>query len=480
MIEREQDSNIVFGPTFEPKVRPEDMAAIEEITSRAADFLFSTNRVACARGGAGRFYGIAFVIVAALAVYGMAFDARFIGFYWLVASLSVGVMFFRLFGVLFSPEEGGTKAYAVPQMAPIYTVMVALYRESSVVAQLVNSLMELKWPKDKLDLIFLCESGDEKTIEALRGQQHFHRFRVIILPDGTPKTKPRALQVGLQFALGKFITIYDAEDKPDKNQLLHAFEAFKHGDENLAVVQAPLITWNHLESWIAGQFFVEYAMWFRVILPTLNRFSNFIPLGGTSNHFKASALNKVGGWDPYNLTEDADLGVRLCRYGYKATLINAPTYEEAPPKFGIWLKQRGRWIHGHLQTIGVNMRTPIAFVKEMGLRGTFACTVGILAGPLCAAMRAPFILLLIADIFYFQATNGVIGLALSGFAAELIVALVAMRRDGRKGTIWFVATMPLYWLLQLPAFLRAVANLLFAPHKWDKTDHGRDARVQNP
>ncbi|KAF0117973.1 MAG: family 2 glycosyl transferase [Hyphomonadaceae bacterium] len=417
MFEFETDVKVAVGSNGYPNSLLNETNSIEEVTIAATNSLYHNNPNACAKGGAGRSYGLACVIIAILAVYGVVVDAKLIGFYWFVAGLSVGIMFFRLLGALFSPEEASSKPCSIPQIAPIYTVMVALYRESSVVADLIDALLALEWPKDKLDLIFLCEAGDEKTIEALKSQQNRHPFRIIILPKGIPQTKPRALQVGLQFARGQYITIYDAEDKPDKYQLLRAYEAFIHGEKSLAVVQAPLITWNHNESWIAGQFFVEYAMWFRVILPTLNRFSNFIPLGGTSNHFKASALKEVGGWDPYNLTEDADLGARFCRYGYRATLISAPTYEEAPPKFGIWLKQRGRWIHGHLQTIGVNMRDPITFVTQMGLRGTFAFMVGILAGPLCAAMRAPFVLLVLANALFFQTSNVALGLALLGFGA---------------------------------------------------------------
>lgn len=429
-----------------------------------------------AKTGAGRVYALSCLCISILAIYGVTFNHLFIVFYWIVASISMAILLFRLAGAAFSPEKLNNRQYKPLRIAPIYTIMIALYRESGVVQDLLLALSKIEWPKHCLDIIFLCEENDTPTIKALEANKNICDFRILVLPDGVPKTKPRALQIGLKFAKGQYITIYDAEDRPDPKQLLSAYNAFLNGDEKLAIVQAPLIINNHKESWIAGQFFLEYAMWFRVILPALVRFSDFLPLGGTSNHFKAEVLKEIGGWDAYNLTEDADLGVRLCRYGYKATLISEPTYEEAPPKITAWIKQRSRWIHGHMQTIGVHIRNPIKTFQEMGIRGSFAFIIGIMSGPLSASMRAPFVFLMLFAFFENELRNLSWTMAFIGIAAETTIALTAIRRDGRNKVLNIILSMPLYWLLQLPAFLRATHNIMFKPYVWDKTEHGNAAR----
>jgi glycosyltransferase XagB len=222
-----------------------------------------------------------------------------------------------------APLEGAHQLDIVPE----WTLLIALYKEADSVDGLLKALAQLEWNEAKLDLIFACERDDHETLSALNALRRIYRFRIVRVPNGGPKTKPNALQTALPFARGRYLTVYDAEDRPDPSQLRAAFQAFSSGPANLAVVQAPLVTWNHRESWIAGQFALDYAIWFRVMLPFLARLSGVLPLGGTSNHFRTDILRRVGGWDPYNVTEDADLGVRLGRLGYQASVIAPPTLE---------------------------------------------------------------------------------------------------------------------------------------------------------
>ena len=374
------------------------------------------------------------------------------------------------------PNDSAVETGAMPQAAPVWTILIALYKEADCVPSLLCALAQLQWAKDRLDIIFACECDDDATLEVLVAHQSKYLFRIVRVPAGGPRTKPHALQTALPFARGRFVTVYDAEDRPSREQLRAAFQAFLNGPANLAVVQAPLVIWNDRESWIAHQFALDYAIWFRVMLPAFVKLSGLIPLGGTSNHFRTEYLRKVGGWDPYNVTEDADLGVRLARHGYCAQLISPPTFEEAPPKISAWVIQRGRWIQGHIQTFSLHLRTPLALSKDIGWRGVLAFCIGLGIGPMSALIMLPFTIgLILATI------NGAGSVAWLPFGAgmlgHVLVSAIACRRDGRMGLLIGVMTLPIYHCLQSIAACRAMWRVVFTPAIWDKTDHGCAARA---
>ena len=398
-------------------------------------------------------------------------------FYFVLACLIGGpISLFRLYAGFVAARHAQVFKSVQTDIAPVYTLLVAVYREASVISNLISSLEKIVWPKDKLDIIFICEINDSQTIETIKNTQTSLNYRLLCLPHIELKTKPRALQAGLGFAKGRFLAVYDAEDEPDPNQLRAAYEAFTNSDEKLAVVQAPLVAWNHRESWISGQFALEYAVWFRVILPALEKISNYLPLGGTSNHFRVSALKEVGGWDPYNVTEDADLGARLCRFGYKAQTIMPPTIEEAPPKIANWIRQRSRWMQGHIQTMAVHFRDTTLCKKQMGANSFIAFCLSITSGPLNVIMRLPMVLYSIYGSLFLD-WQAIYLLVFGGFiVAEVLINIIAIVRDKRAGLLVFLLSLPIYWLLQIPAFWRATLNILRRPYYWEKTDHGDDAR----
>jgi cellulose synthase/poly-beta-1,6-N-acetylglucosamine synthase-like glycosyltransferase len=370
------------------------------------------------------------------------------------------------------------------EAAPVWSILVALYREADCVAGLLEALARLQWPPQCLDLIFVCEADDAPTIAALEAlrqtQSARHRFRLVLVPAGGPRTKPHALQTALPFVEGRFVSVYDAEDRPDPSQIRAAFAAFVSGADNLAVVQAPLVACNDTESWIAAQFARDYAVWFRVVLPAFARLSGLLPLGGTSNHFRTQVLRDIGGWDPYNVTEDADLGVRLARHGYGCGLIAPPTWEEAPPRVAAWVKQRGRWIQGHIQTVSVHARTPLRLCQQLGARGTLAFVVGLATGPMSAALTLPCTLALMCQLWRADAGDLPAGWVILpwaiGATGHILATLIACHRDGRHRLLTTLPTLPLYHLLQALAALRAFWRIIFTPSVWDKTDHGAAAR----
>ena len=367
---------------------------------------------------------------------------------------------------------------------PRYTVLVAMFREARVLPQLAAALRALDYPPAKLDIKFVLEEVDAETIAAARALKLPPYFEILIVPDGAPRTKPRALNYALQFASGDYLVIYDAEDRPDPAQLRKAAAHFRKAAKEVVCLQGRLIFDNAFENWLAKQFTIEYASLFGGILPMLDKAHLPIPLGGTSNHFRTRMLRQLGGWDAHNVTEDADLGMRIYRAGLRAEVLDSATYEEAACQPGNWLRQRTRWLKGWMQTYCVHMRQPLRLMRELGLRG-FLAFQGHFAGIVVAALVHPWSYVL----FIHDAARGtlfarpetlvgynVLAIALfnlaAGYAASLALGLFVLEGRQVRRLIPQLVFIPFYWLLVSAAAYRAVYQLVTAPHYWEKTEHG--------
>jgi glycosyltransferase XagB len=367
---------------------------------------------------------------------------------------------------------------------PVYTVLVPVFRETAVLAQLLGALFRLDYPASKLDIKIIVEATDLAMRRALARRELPAHIQIIVVPPGTPQTKPRALNYALQFARGSLLTIYDAEDIPEPNQLRAAARIFSRGRGDLACLQARLVFFNARENWLTRQFAAEYATLFGLILPALASQGLPLPLGGTSNHFRTDVLREVGGWDPYNVTEDADLGFRLARAGYRAGIMGSVTREEAATQYPNWFRQRARWIKGFMQTWLVHMRHPVAMTRELGIFGFWvlqSCTAGIFV----SALFHPLSLLLIIAQFTILphpspdasplliALGGLnLAVFVLGYGVAMIAANKALRRQGMIGWWFTLATMPFYWLLMSAAAWFALWQFIFSPHTWNNTEHG--------
>lgn len=250
---------------------------------------------------------------------------------------------------------------------PIYSILIPVFHETEIMDQLAWALRQIVWPEDRLDIQILLEADDPETLIAAEAAAFPPGTRLTIVPPGRVRTKPNALNFGLARARGDFVCIYDAEDRPHPGQMLEAYRAFQAADDHLACVQAPLVADNGRAACIAAHWQLEYAIQFHLLLPAMATLRLPLPIGGTSNHFRRSALVEAGGWDAYNVTEDADLGLRFARLGRQVSVLNLPTYEDAPVTFEVWSAQRSRWIKGFIQTWGVLMRNPRELWRELGL-----------------------------------------------------------------------------------------------------------------
>ena len=360
-------------------------------------------------------------------------------------------------------------------LSPVYTVLVPLYREAAAVPGLARAMNRLDWPRERLDLILLLESGDTETIETVAAETWPSGTRTLILPPGAPQTKPRALNYGLAHARGAITCVYDAEDRPHPKQLRAAHKAFISGQADLACVQAPLAAHNARESWLANQWAIEYAVQFGLLLTAQSRLRLPLLLGGTSNHFPTELLRRVNGWDAWNVTEDADLGVRLARLGLRSAMISPPTFEEAPESLRIWIAQRSRWLKGFWQTWLVLMRDVTGARRAIGTLGFLSLQISLLGTCLAALAHAP-----LAAFFLYTALTD-LALSKTGLALVLagygINALAVLAAPGPKGLRrWLgVLTLPFYWPLHTLAAIRALYGWVRSPHFWAKTPHGLSA-----
>lgn len=367
---------------------------------------------------------------------------------------------------------------ALPQHWPRYTVLAALHDEADIVGQLIERLSRIDYPADRLQGLLVLEAHDHETIAAARVATRPDWLDILVTPPGKPQTKPRALNFALGRATGALLTVYDAEDAPDPGQLREAaarFAADRSG--RLACLQAPLRI-RATCGFIARQFGAEYASLFEAVLPGMARLGLPFPLGGTSNHFRVDRLREVGGWDAWNVTEDADLGFRLWSRGFRLGVLARPTWEAPPGGFPLWLPQRTRWLKGYLQTWGVHTRQP----WRLGPRGVLALLMTLGAGlasaaihGLCLAWVAVTVLVpLVAGLPPETPRLALSVLVLGAASAWLSCAIGARRAGVPYGPVDMLAA-PAYWALLSVAFAHAAWRLVREPFAWDKTPHRRDA-----
>ncbi len=371
--------------------------------------------------------------------------------------------------------QSPTEQFVYPKETPKYTVMVPLYKEEHVLVKLISSLEKLNYPQDKLEIIFIVEQFDRCTIRFINRLKR-RLFKVICVPRSTPKTKPKACSYVLNYINSKYLAIYDAEDRPEPDQLLKAVAKFEQSPNNVACLQARLGLYNSNENILSSCFAIEFFCWFRYFLNGLLRLKMPIPLGGTSNHFKVEILKKIGGWDPYNVTEDADIGYRLFKKGYKVAMIDSDTLEESPNTIQAWLKQRVRWIKGHLQTYIVHLRTHKHFKTNAGKRGVLAFHLFIFF-PILSYLTN---ILLLPSLLVLNHGFLMTIISLLNYAFHLIVswifACVTLRNSTqtilKKSLLWY----GFYTILHSIASLGALYQLITRPYYWNKTEHNFDYR----
>ncbi len=367
------------------------------------------------------------------------------------------------------------------------TILVPLFKEDAVLPSLVNTLEKLEYPRDLLEIKFLVEEVDTSTIKALSHLSVPEFIQCITVPKDWLQTKPKAMNYALPYCTGDILGIYDAEDRPDPDQIRKIVNHFLAAPANVACVQGYLDFYNSRSNWVSRCFAIEYATWFRVILKGIQNLGLPIPLGGTTVFFRRSILEKIGGWDAHNVTEDADLGMRLARFGYRCEMVNTTTWEEANNKPIAWVRQRSRWLKGFAMTWATHMRSPVRLYRDLGLTGFISFQV-ILLGGFSSFLAVPIFWALWMAHFSmpsipFNIIPGVLWwiFTIVMTCGELVMLTAIFRatmHQHLRHLIPYILVLPVYWPLGMLASYKAVAELLFAPFYWDKTFHGRDDEDQ--
>ncbi len=365
---------------------------------------------------------------------------------------------------------------------PVFTVLVPMFREPDVLPILANALRNLDYPTSRLDIKIVLEAGDTETIDAAMNLGLEAIFEIIRVPPSQPQTKPKACNYALRFARGEYLVIFDAEDKPEPDQLRKVVAAFRRAPDNVACIQCRLNYYNRDENWLTRLFTLDYSLWFDLMLPGLERLGIPIPLGGTSNHFKMNVLRELHAWDPFNVTEDADLGIRMTQKGYGVMLIDSTTFEEANVSQPNWVRQRSRWIKGYMQTFLVHMRRPIHLSRTIGALGMLGF-VFFIGGTVLFGLLNP-VFWIMFEFFTVTHTAGLDYLfpsvllyislfnLLAGNGLFIFVMMLAPFRRNWLELVPFSLTVIWYWALMSIAAWKAAWQLLAKPFYWEKTTHG--------
>jgi len=427
------------------------------------------------------------------------------GFYFSVISYKCIVVLLAVFRrreIVVTPEQLATLS---DDDLPLYTILVPLYREPHVASKIISYINAFDYPPEKLDVKLLLEENDEATIAACRGVYLPECYEIIVVPHSLPKTKPKACNHGLLAARGEFLVIYDAEDRPEPDQLKKAVYAFRGEPENVACLQAKLNYYNPYQNTLTRWFTIEYTAWFDLYLPGLHALGVPIPLGGTSNHFRTDILRKLDGWDPFNVTEDCDLGVRLHSEGYRTKVLDSTTWEEANSRVGNWIRQRSRWVKGYLQTHLVHMRNPLALFWRLGPKNfvSFLLTVGglgamLILNPIYWIIGLVYLSLLLTDVIAAHGPTDELawrmlflspkddpfwsGISLIFFVVTwvlvcanllfIFINVLACHKRGYRRLIPLALLSPIYWVVISIAAWKGFIQLFTNPFYWEKTVHG--------
>jgi cellulose synthase/poly-beta-1,6-N-acetylglucosamine synthase-like glycosyltransferase len=365
---------------------------------------------------------------------------------------------------------------------PVFTVLVPMFREAAMLPQLAQALRNLDYPLGKLDIKIVLESGDRETIEAARTLGLEGVFEIIVVPRSEPQTKPKACNFALRFARGEYLVIYDAEDRPEPDQLRKVVATFRRSPPNTACLQCRLNYYNVSENWLTRMFTLDYTLWFDQVLPGLERLGMPIPLGGTSNHFRTDVLRELHAWDPFNVTEDADLGIRIGQKGYRVGVVDSTTFEEASCRAGQWIRQRSRWMKGYMQTLLVHTRRPLHFMHSIGPLG-FLGFVFFIGGTVLAGLLNPVFWLFYAIWIVARAADFdplfpqfllflCLFNLLAGNGTFTYLIMLGPIRRGWLNLIPFSFTLFGYWVLISVAAYRGLWQLIRDPFFWEKTQHG--------
>ena len=459
-------------------------ARVAQIAARSSPSTFDDTQPVSASGTARLYIPIALLAVLLTLFIGRTQDLTLTTYvFWSLSCFGWFPVLFGLIGQRIGSYWPRSAARSQPATTPLptITIVLPLYKEANMVGQLAQAMAKLDYPSTHLDCMVLLEADDTSTSLAATCAAWPSFCRLISVPKGIPKTKARACNYAMRRAFSDILVIFDAEDQPHRGQLREAARRFARSDEKLACLQAPLHILPQADSWLQNQFAVEYHLLFQLILPNLGRALGALPLGGSSNYFRLKALRQIGGWDDYNLTEDAELGLRLAQNGYRVETLKLPTYENAPHNLPVWYRQRTRWYSGHIQTLHTHFPILHRHIRHVPLAMT--CILILVARLAAGPAHLLSLLLLVTRLFdptvplAFDASTL---LPLTIYLLMIFILYRLGRATTRRGRLFIALTHWLYWLLSVPPLLNALKRMALGQLDWLKSPHKPYASPQEP
>lgn len=486
------------GVMFTNLVSADPKLIRQYLESHMAGELLETARNLCPEKHSCRNFHIDLLnprLIASLALFILAiFLFPTVGFLGLLVWLTVANLATTLlrFSAILSWRKDNKLPYWLPESSSRISahrrlmkvsILVPLFREDAVLPRLIESLELLDYPRESFEVKFLLEEVDTQTADSISKLKLPNFIQCITVPKDWLQTKPKAMNFALPHCNGEIIGIYDAEDRPDADQILKVVDHFLAAPANVACLQGYLDFYNSRSNWLSRCFTIEYATWFRVIMKGIQNIGLPIPLGGTTVFFRRRILEEIGGWDAHNVTEDADLGMRLARYGYRCEMVNTTTWEEANNVPFAWIRQRSRWLKGFAMTWASHMRDPAALFRDLGPLGFLSFHI-ILLGALNSFLAAPIfwalwlahfsIPIIEVDVIPTAVWWVFTTIMVIGQIVMLSAIILAIKRKHLRHLAPYILMLPLYWPLGMLASYKALAELFFAPFYWDKTYHGRN------
>ena len=396
------------------------------------------------------------------------FFASLIVFYFIMCILIKS--FFLFFGTFLRLKNDKVVLKENDITLPKYTILIPMFHENkNTIAQSINAIKSLKYPKIRLDVKLVLEEDDNQTREVLNKVILPKWVTPVWCPYFQPRTKPKACNIATLFAEGEFVVIYDAEDIPDSNQLLLAVQEFKK-NKNIDILQGCLSFYNYSENLLTECFNLEYSVWFRIIMQSFSLFGITIPLGGTTNHIRFNFLKKHSFWDSYNVTEDLELSIVACKYKNKIKFLNSDTKEWCVIDLKSWFKQRTRWLKGYFIAT-------FLYCFDFRVNHNIFSTIFIQVAVGFSALS-----FLLAPIFFFSITmitNKFLLLLwiFCSYTYSFTYVFLYLSICKNKSTIITKQTLisflvyPLYFTLHSISAWIAFFDLIFRPYYWSKTKH---------
>ena len=357
------------------------------------------------------------------------------------------------------------KASLKPSYYPKISLIVPAKDEKNVIGRCIDSLLRLKYPRDRLEIIVVDGSSTDGTYEIAKKFEAKHPNIVKVIREETPKGKPSALNLALKYASGEIIGVFDADSIPSDDVLLRA--VYYLVDEGEDAIQGRVKTINHNENLLTRIISLEERGWFTLLMRGREVKKLFIPFTGNSLFIKKRLLEKLGGWRDCELTEDLELSIRMLKEGYRVRYVDdIVTLQEAPNKLKTFFSQRTRWFRGYIEN-ALRYGTLLKNINRLTIDAEI-----LLFGPFIAILSlityfTASIAILLPDIF----THALPIILLVNILTLLtiLIILIADRPITLQKLLTLLSIQP-YWFIQSIIALKAFIDTIFnRPRKWIRT-----------